>query len=844
MEEDTPTRPSGIFLVIADPDYQICSLPGYSLMHWTRDMTIDRIYSRHQLLAISRCVVEAFIDRRHMMVAELLTVNDLINPEYDVYTQISEALQSSEDILECILIRLIDEANRWFKAHPKLFKYENNALTILLNKLLDVDRQLINRLWNLHISDEILCQDDNEYRLDGVGQLHCCIDETRERCYYPSQESAAKMLMRRIIFILQHYHGGKDLTHFEDFDFRIYTARSNMLEEQTVNRLCAKEAQCFEHGSYEQYSTLRELAKKHVWKYQKTDATMADLTQFKKDASENPNKFFLVVADEAHWGITNKGLMGELGANHELINAWDHDKYPNVFVLLVSATPWNLLTENSRIPLIYVAEKLNDGKFLVVEEYRQRLFTADKKDVTSEVGQKKELHVMKWSESHEDRLINGWLVVLRTPQKKEAPKMWLTIKNASNEFGLYSFVGTADEREASQFLLKRTPNGYVSIMNNDESLVLVAEKRGSTEILGFAPRATKINELSSSNRFKLIMDFGEDIFEFQSCLKELGMCQLEFDESSRQVKLGRKPAENRLENNINIVYHSKQYLFVVDSHHVVGQSQLEKQYLSLNFYYDTIRNFNSRDKLIRHDTFFEQMLNELRTPDQILADHILAAEYAYYILLINPIRNARIGTALLSNFFRDPLTAWKRYLTEKDANIKAMVKELEKGADSPFEAIKPSLFNKVVEHLEFMAWTSLKESCTNVANKRNSENNAKKFSDSFVFYLFNSNERLFSERMADIKTLLGANLDVLELKLSNLHKLLLDRKVTLTEQSETFRIIDDLYNESPQTSEIDGHMKVVRVADCCCGNRFYATTVLARKIGHQSASDFQFEIIR
>ena len=118
-----------------------------------------------------------------------------------------------------------------------------------------------------------------------------------------------------------------------------------MLEEQSVHRLCQRKAGCFAPKVYDNDSKLMRLAKKRVGKYMITKSTDEDLEKLHADVTNNPDKLFLLIADEAHWGIASKSNLGE-GANHKTVNFWDHSEHTNVLLLLVSATPWNLLTEN------------------------------------------------------------------------------------------------------------------------------------------------------------------------------------------------------------------------------------------------------------------------------------------------------------------------------------------------------------------------------------------------------------------------------------------------------------------------------------------------------------------
>lgn len=76
----------------------------------------------------------------------------------------------------------------------------------------------------------------------------------------------------------------------------------------------------------------------------------------KNEAVECPHTLFVIVCDEAHYGATsgtsdlnNGGDQSKPSPYAKLAGSWNSEDYPNVVVLLVSATAWNLQTSSSRI---------------------------------------------------------------------------------------------------------------------------------------------------------------------------------------------------------------------------------------------------------------------------------------------------------------------------------------------------------------------------------------------------------------------------------------------------------------------------------------------------------------
>ena len=189
---------------------------------------------------------------------------------------------------------------------------------------------------------------------------------------FPNQAFLAKTIIERIAQILENNNNSKyklwplleqcersltqaELDHcYTDFEFVIYTAISNMLEEQTAVRMMDRLSEVFPPSMYNKSSwkTLKEKAQKHVKKYINT--SLESHRELMKRVKSNPRKLFLIVADEAHVAITKKedkkqgsGTSGEREtetANDTMVNYWKDDEHPNVVVLQVR----NIITDRVR----------------------------------------------------------------------------------------------------------------------------------------------------------------------------------------------------------------------------------------------------------------------------------------------------------------------------------------------------------------------------------------------------------------------------------------------------------------------------------------------------------------
>ena len=341
------------------------------------------------------------------------------------------------------------------------------SIDVLINNDTDSNGELRTNL-NLAIAKEIAfyakleevddtmedCQDfamEDKYPSDEE-EIDEEVQANPERpCYYPSQIEMASILKKRIDTIMSHYHNISSLSDdFKDVDFVVYTARYRMLSDQTEKRICHPDAGVLSSEELQSRDGLH--GKKRIFMYVHSTETEKHFQELKKAVYEKPKTLFVIIADECHWGIT-KDKEEKPSAHNLFINEWCKDKSPkNVVVVQISATPFNLLTQNSRLREVRCC-LLNDkisttrtdyqGGNLVVLE-REPDLEERVKNNSKEV----ELHVVHWSEVELKNFERGMRMKFRsTLNNKDAPNQYLQV-SPDGELGVEKLrKGDADEAQ-------------------------------------------------------------------------------------------------------------------------------------------------------------------------------------------------------------------------------------------------------------------------------------------------------------------------------------------------------------------------------------------------------------
>ena len=143
--------------------------------------------------------------------------------------------------------------------------------------------------------------------------------------------------------------------------------------------------------SAEKFARIR--VQKIVHKQDKDDR----LEEIKKKA-ENPKCLQLLIFDEAHYGATQQTKEGKQETPYSsILKHYNSQEYPNVIILLVTATPWNLLT---------VSSKLSDS-MVMYDPTTGDLQSCDDSLAAIHTNRKTHSHQIPWNYGHEREIQEG-----------------------------------------------------------------------------------------------------------------------------------------------------------------------------------------------------------------------------------------------------------------------------------------------------------------------------------------------------------------------------------------------------------------------------------------------------
>ncbi|KAJ7381053.1 GREB1-like protein [Desmophyllum pertusum] len=356
---------------------------------------------------------------------------------------------------------------------------------------------------------------DDEYSSDEEEEIDKEVQANPEKpCYYPAQIEMAAILKKRIDTIMSYYHNIPRLSDvFNDVEFVVYTARYRMLSDQTEKRICHPDAGVLSREELESRDDCN--GKKRMFMYVRSQETETHFEELKNDVQEKPKTLFVIIADECHWGIT-KDKEKKPSAHNLFINEWCKDNSPkNAFVVQISATPFNLLTQNSRLPLVKCV-LLNDKVSTTLNDYEAGDLVVLEREPNLEEHVRKnskevELHVVHWSEVELKNFETGIRMKLKSALRiEDAPYQYLHI-SSNGKLGV-----TSSEHHATDFIVQGS-HGIVILKvlaTNEQQrakpLTINTDAQGNLE-------ATVAPHDQQPTKFEVKLDSGVGVVAFGSC---------------------------------------------------------------------------------------------------------------------------------------------------------------------------------------------------------------------------------------------------------------------------------------------------------------------------------------
>ena len=693
---------------------------------------------------------------------------------------------------------------------------------------------------------------DEKYFSDDEEEIDEQVQSNPERpCYYPSQIEMAAILKKRIDTIMFHYHDISRLSDaFDDVEFAVYTARYRMLSDQTEKRIRHPDAGVL---SIEELKSQRDDGdeKKRMFMYVLSAESEKHFEQLKQQVQEKPKTLFVIIADECHWGIT-KDKEKKSSAHNLFINEWCKGNSPrNVIVVQISATPFNLLTRNSRLPVeqcVLLNGKMTtcqrnyeEGELVVLE--REPNLNEQVRKTSKEL----ELHVVHWSEVELKNFERGMQMKLKsTLNFSDVPYRYLQVSRDG------SVRVTSIESEASDFIVQGS-YGIVTLKvfstTGETPLTVTMDEHGDL-------KAT-VDPLQPTT-FEVKLEFGVGVLAF--CSTERPDHYIAVDEfegvTLQAAKVERKCGVCFMKPK----HHARvTFEFYTDQSGPVEVGMVGKQYMSLNHYLSTIYYSERNDQKIREDKFFQGIADKAKRQkricktDKAKSDHdfssfpidaLLCGEYCYHILHASVYHSdEEIRRAL--NYVSEDSPASK---FERTLNV--FIRELKKERKKPTKEaqkknyIHPEAFELVRNELHSEVTRSFKESFKAVAKRqKNSVSSGELrelnevFATSYVACLMHLSQHEFRKLKEDTKPI--SIIEDIEKQLQqNGCQAMVEKWNHNIQEFETASLAKSLIQSGKGEQ---GKMKIVRAKSMETADQFFYTLRLARAV---SCLDDCFEVIK
>ena len=686
---------------------------------------------------------------------------------------------------------------------------------------------------------------DEKYSSDEEEEIDEQVQSNPERpCYYPSQIEMSAILKKRIDTIMLHYHNISRLSDaFDDVEFAVYTARYRMLSDQTEKRIRHPDGGVL---STEELKSQRDDCdkKKRMFMYTPSAETEKHFEELKEEVQEKPKTLFVIIADECHWGITKDKKKSS--AHNLFINEWCRGNSPrNVIVVQISATPFNLLTQNSRLPVVQCVllnskmttcrRDYEEGELVVLE--REPNLTEQIRKTSKEL----ELHVVHWSEVELKNFERGMQMKLKST---------LNFTNVPYRFLQVSPDGTlrvtSIESEASDFTVQGS-HGIVTLKvfatAGRQPLTVTTTEHGNL-------KAT-VDPIQPST-FEVKLEFGVGVVAF--CSTEQSEHYIAVDEHERVTLQAAKVERKR---GVCFMRPTHQFArmafqFYVDQSGPVEVGMAGKQYMSLNHYLSTINYSDRNDQKIREDKFFQGIVDKAKRRGKISKtdkaksendsssfsiDALLCGEYCYHILHSSVYHSdEQIRRALTSVAEYSPAA-------EFESTLNSFIRELKKGAVTK-KYIHPEAFELVRNELHDEVIRSFKESLKALAKRRKSsapneelKERNEEFANAYVACLMHLSQQEF-QKLKESTQPISITEDIEQELQQNGCQAMVEIWNHNIQNFETASLAKNLIQSGKGKQ---GKMKIIRAKSMETADQFFHTLRLARAV---SCLEDCFEVIK
>ncbi|KAL9979245.1 hypothetical protein ACROYT_G016877 [Oculina patagonica] len=749
----------------------------------------------------------------------------------------------SQGDIKSVDVRITDEIDPSGKLRRKI-----NQLIASINLTADAESDA-----DEEIEEGLDAFVDDKYQSDEEEEIDEEVRANPEKpCYFPSQIEMAAILKKRIDTIMDHYHKITSLSDvFNDVEFVVYTARYRMLSDQTEKRIRHPDAGVL--SKEELKSRDDSDTKKRMFMYIRSLETDDHFEKLKRSVRERPDTLFVVIADECHWGITKDG--GQKSSAHNLfINEWCKGNSPkNVIVVQISATPFNLLTQNSRLPVVPCAilnEKVSttqrdyeEGDLVVLER------EPDLEERVRKNSKEVELHVVHWSEVELKNFEGGMRMKLKsTLNLPDARYQYLRVSSIDGTVGV-----TSSESEATDFIVQGSRGIVIlKVMATNgqdlaKPLTITADEHGNL--------IAKADPLQPTT-FEVKLDFGVGILAFSSCKNPDHFIAVDEHEcvTLQSANIERKCGVCIMKPKHKLARVA--FEFYMEQSGPVEVGIVGQQYMSLNFYLSTINNSDRNDQKIREDKCFQEIVDRAKRQmkksktDKAKSDKdspsfpidaLLCAEYCYHILHASVYdSNGKIRRALTASIDESPVAEFHRKLDSFVGKLRNETTNPKKYIEAEaFEFVRKELSEKATHDFE----NKLKE--LKKLRKRNStkdEEDIKEVEEdltsSFVTCLMHLDQQKFQQKVKENPRSSNVFEEMKQKLQDNNCQVLVDYWKSIVQKGETSSLVENLIQSGIGNM---GKMKIVRAKSGKTADQFYFTLRLART---ESCFEERFEVIK